>query len=136
MTAYSYDPRKPDCSDCNRPPFEQWAHLLWHGLPFCNVCQDKRWADQQRGEEEQAAIELAEVNCECGKITEVRCERLLDSRAATLEWVPPSRRDTATTLGAWRGLSERLAVDPECAAFLADDDEWIEEVERKQEDQS
>ena len=67
--------------------------------------------------------------CECGQITGVYCPTSIDSPAATIEWVPPYQRRTAATLGSWRGLSERLAVAPECVPFMVDGDEWIEEIE-------
>lgn len=63
---------------------------------------------------------MDEIECQCGRITGERClGTCAEEDAVEIEWVPPYLRGTAEACGSWRGLSERLVLDPDCAEALA-----------------
>ena len=53
----TFNPNKPDCQDCNRPPHEQWIHAYdpygHRCMDVCRPCQDKRQEEQERREIQQ-----------------------------------------------------------------------------------
>ena len=51
-----WNSNKPDCRDCNRPPFEAWAtpHDPYghNPMPLCTPCNEARIAEQIEWHEE------------------------------------------------------------------------------------